>query len=155
MKKLLLVLLAVQISCIANGQWIKQKINNGVDTERFIAFNGYYKNHQLFIEKFAKTDSIFFYMIGENWCEDTVDVEFYFLIEDDYYKISKSCNVIGQDRSVLIFSKDLESSNLWEDFIDCSSLMIIIKQCERRPKKYVFDMTNKIHALKFVDIEYD
>jgi len=110
MKKLIILFFAVQYVFSANAQWVEKVIRNPFDEEkdRVFCHTKIYTNTHLRLEK-NKEKKVMWYMIGKTFCEDTLNVDFAFLIGDEYSKISKTCYV---DSSGLILDYDLILSNI-------------------------------------------
>ena len=86
-------------------------------------------------------------MVGTAFCEDTLNVDFAFLIGDENIRTSRICYV---DENKLILNSNLISSNIKEDFLDCTKISIRVHQKTCGTKIYNFNTKNSGRALKFI-----
>lgn len=147
MKKLINILFAVLINCTANAQWFKQKIDNHFDPPKIICYTGLYAGPQLHLAKNIYGEVVLFTKNIPTQGQDTLNIEFSYLIGDEYYKTEQICYKNGSE---IILIPDLALSNMLEDFIDCTSLSIRINRNNSNKTIYHFNMEGKIHALKFI-----
>jgi hypothetical protein len=148
MKKLLLVLLAVQISCIANGQWVNKKVDNGFDDPYKICYTE--SSGEILLKMENIGGEIGLYLSGDFWCETDPIVDFSFLVGEEYIRYSDVCVVAGEFNNILIITTDIEISNIFSDFKKCTKLKIRVNQTDCDNRLYTFNMTGSTAAFKFI-----
>jgi hypothetical protein len=148
MKKLIMLFFVVQCIYTANAQWTNRVILNPFDDIKDKVYchtqSGNYK--QLRLEK-NTAGNIIWYAVGLSLCEDTVTVDFAFLVGGEYYRTSKICYV---DSNKLILDHNLISSDIEDYFIDSKKIAIRIIQKNCAVKIYNFNTKNSGRALKFI-----
>jgi hypothetical protein len=148
MKKLIMLFFAVQCIYTANAQWTNRVILNPFDDRKDKVYSRTESRNykQLQLEK-DSVGNIIWSMVGAAFCEDTLNVDFAFLIGDEYIRTSRICYV---DENKLILNSNLISSNIKEDFIECTKISIRVHQKTCGTKIYSFNTRHSERALRFI-----
>ena len=151
MKKLIILLFAVQCIYTANAQWTSRTVDNNFDPIYKVSFNKVYNEADLRMQNVDNLLKV--YLAGEFWCTDNPIVELSFLVRGhrEYHSITGT--VIGDFKNVLIITVDLEAENFFQDFKYCDELKIIVQQkdCPNEYYKYTMDGTQR--AIKYLKTE--
>lgn len=148
MKKLILLIFAVQCIYIANAQWTNKTVNNQFDPIYKVSYTEEYDYTDL---RMQNVDGLLnLYLAGEFWCEGDPIVELSFLVRGQRKYYATVGIVVGEFKNVLAISFDLEGEEYFQDFKQSSELKIIVQQDECPNEFYKYDMTGSSQAVKFL-----
>jgi hypothetical protein len=149
MKKLIILLLAMQCICTANAQWSNKIVDNNFDPIYKVSYTEAYHNVDLRMQNIDGEISL--YLTGEFWCDRNPLIELSFLVRDQRKYYSFIGTVVGDFMNVLALSYDIQAESFLEDFKYSRELKIIVQQEECFNEFYEYDMTGSAYAIKFLN----
>lgn len=153
MRKLILLLFAVQSIYIANAQWAAKTIDNKVDPIYKVAFTKEYNHTDLRMQ--MVDNRLVLYLAGKFWCEGTPILDLSFFNGNKKTTYSGKGTVVGEFRNVISISFDLELEDFFEDFRKADELKIIIVQEDCPKEFYKYNVEGFNYVVKSLKKQYD
>lgn len=148
MKKVYCMLLLCSLSFFSLSQWTFKKVNNDFDEPYMIAFTQTNNGAWLKLEALDNKE-IAFYIKGGYYCDETVLVDFVFMVNGQPEKYSLWCPV-GSKSDAIFFTFDLANSVFFNSFLKSSVLKIRVTEDVCKDEYYTFSMTNSRNAYNFL-----
>lgn len=147
MKKMILTVATVLTVGLANAQWTKKTVNNGLDEPYKICYTEV--NNGAFLKLEGDTSKVLFYVSGGYYCEDSPLVNISFLVNNQWVKHSLWGNRSNNNKTVF-FSFDLANEPYFKDFLNASSVKVRINESYCDSEIYEFNMSGSTAAFNFI-----
>ena len=131
----------------SSAQWTYQSVDNGFDNRYRIAYTE--KNNNAILKLENVDGDIIFYLQGGYFCDETPNIDLVFIVNGENKKYSTS-SVKSDDNSCLFFITDLTSSDMFEDFKNCTSLKIRVNESYCDTEVYNFNMSKSTTAYNYI-----
>jgi hypothetical protein len=144
-----LILLVILFSSInsAFSQWTFESVTNGFDDPYRIAYTT--KNNNAILKLENVDGSIFFYIQGGYYCDDTPSVDIVFVVNGENIRYSIT-GVKSDNNNVVFFTGDLMNEEMVESFKKCSVVKIRINETYCTTETYSFNMSKSTSALTYI-----
>ena len=147
MKKIIVTVGLMLIGFNSSAQWTYQSVDNGFDNRYRIAYTE--KNNNAILKLENVDGDIIFYLQGGYFCDETPNIDLVFIVNGENKKYSTS-SVKSDDNSCLFFITDLTSSDMFEDFKNCTSLKIRVNESYCDTEVYNFNMSKSTTAYNYI-----
>jgi len=147
MKKIIVTVGLMLIGFNSSAQWTYQSVDNGFDNRYRIAYTE--KNNNAILKLENVDGDIIFYLQGGYFCDETPNIDLVFIVNGENKKYSTS-SVKSDDNSCLFFITDLTSSDMFEDFKNCTSLKLRVNESYCDTEVYNFNMSKSATAYNYI-----
>lgn len=148
MKKVILSVALMCSSFYSNAQWINKSINNDIDDPYRICYTA--ENNGAILKLENVDGSIYFYISGTYFCEDSPIVDISFIVNGvaNKYQIN---GTTSESRKIVWLIDDLMNSNIINDFKSCSSIKLRVNDLMCSSEMYSFSMSGSSSAISFIN----